>query len=157
VHGGAGETTLEQLLPASRAADHAWPIRPGVRRGPAAPFVALVARTDARGLRAAQAAAAEWASGEIPVSLIGLVLVADAPGRAPRALRYLAELVEGGVPATWRVPWCEAWRLGEGVDARTAPGAVRNLLTAVDGLLPVPAAVRLDASTSHRQEGEARV
>jgi hypothetical protein len=161
VHGGAGETTLEQLLPGSRAAGHAWPLTPGVRRGTAGPRVVLVARTDARGLRSAQAAAAEWASGEVPVTLLGLVLVADAPGRQPRPLRELAQLVEGGVPKTWRLPWSEGWRLGEEPDPETAPRAVRDLLGDVAELAPPPAAevpvpAPMDAAaTTQRQEGGA--
>lgn len=40
-HGGAGESSLEQLLTGSRAADHAWPISPDPKR-PA--ITVLVAR-----------------------------------------------------------------------------------------------------------------
>jgi hypothetical protein len=135
-HGGAGETTLAALLPGSRAAGHAWPIAGGA----AAPTaVVLVARTHASGLRAAQAAATEWAGGTIPVRLLGLVLIADTAGRSPRALRDLARLVAGGVPAVWRLPWHEPWRLGDAVEARTAPGAVRGLLAAIDELVPATA------------------
>jgi hypothetical protein len=116
-HGGAGESTLELLVPESRAAGHAWPVtRPGL---PPARVV-LVARTNAGGLRAAQLAATEWASGGVPVELEGLVLIADAPGRAPRALKDFAELVAGGVPMVWRLPWVEEWRTGEPVSADTA-------------------------------------
>lgn len=56
----------------------------------------LVARTNARGLRAAQLAATEWASGDVPVHLEGLVLLADAPGRLPKALKQFVRLVAGG-------------------------------------------------------------
>lgn len=158
VHGGAGETTLEQVMSGSRAAGHAWPLRASAGPGASAPMpiVVLVARTDANGLRAAQAAAAEWASGEVPVTLLGLVLIADAPGRPPRGLRELAQLVEGGVPRTWHVPWCEAWRQGEPPDAKTAPRAVRILIDAVAELAPPPAA-QAATSISQRQEGGAHV
>jgi hypothetical protein len=76
--------------------------------------VVLVARTHASGLRAAQAAARQWASGALPtVRLLGLIAVADAPGKRPRALRELLELISGGVPQTWELPWVEALRLGD--------------------------------------------
>ena len=60
VHGGAGESTLEALLPVARAADHTWPISPDPRR---LARVMLVARTNHTGLLAAQLALRDWASG----------------------------------------------------------------------------------------------
>lgn len=135
-HGGAGETTLARLLPGSRAAGHAWPVAAGKEERPP---VMLVARTHAAGLHAAQAAARDWASGDVPVRLLGLVLIADVPGRMPRALRDLAQLVAGGAPAVWRLPWHEPWRLGEAPEAHSAPGAVRALLRTVDELAPATA------------------
>lgn len=103
--------------------DHAWPLVP---TSPA-PRVLLVARTSASGLRAAQITATQWAAGASPpIDLLGLVLVADAPGRLPRPLRELAQLVGGGVPRTWLLPWSEPWRLGEEVTprGRRRPAAV---------------------------------
>jgi hypothetical protein len=126
VHGGAGESTLEQLLEGSRAAGHAWPIAKDDALP--APRVMLVARTTARGLQAAQLAAREWASGTVPVDLVGLVLIADAPGRLPKPLRDLAQVVVGGVPRSWRLPWVEPWRLGESVSETTAPKTMTQLL-----------------------------
>ena len=125
-HGGAGETTLEELLPHSRAADHQWPL---VREDALRPaLVVLVARTSMRGLRAAQAAATEWAAGNVAVELSGLVLIADAPGRLPKPLRDFAAVVGGGVPTVWRVPWIESWRTLEAVSPEAAPSEVRRLL-----------------------------
>lgn len=109
VHGGAGESSIAALDETWRAAGHVWPAQ-----GTVAVPVLLVARSSARGLLAAQAAARQWASGGVSgVDLVGLVIVADAPGRPPRALRDLARVVGGGVPRVWHVPWIEAWRLGE--------------------------------------------
>lgn len=136
VHGGAGETTLAQLLEGSWETGHAWP---QTGQGAELPRVILVARTNARGLRAAQLAAIEWASGSVAVQLHGLVLIADAPGRLPKALRDFAHVVAGGVPRVWRVPWVEAWRLGEPVCAETAPKAVTAILDDLRGsYLPAP-------------------
>jgi hypothetical protein len=126
VHGGAGETTLAQLLEGSWETGHAWPHSNG--QPTELPHVILVARTNARGLRAAQLAAIEWASGSVAVQLHGLVFVADAPGRLPKPLRDFAHIVAGGVPRVWRLPWVEAWRLGEPVSANTAPKAVTDVL-----------------------------
>lgn len=108
-HGGAGESTLAAAVEGSAGGGHAWPATAG-----GSPRVVLVARTHASGLRAAQLAATQWASGSVPeVELLGLVLVADAPGRLPRELRDLTRLVAGGVPHVWNVPWLEQVRRGE--------------------------------------------
>ncbi len=125
VHGGAGETSLAHLVPGWPAAGHAWP-----RTASHTPTrVVLVARSSMSGLRAAQAAATQWAAGLVPnVEVLGLVIVADAPGRLPRPLRDFAQLVRGGVPRTWSVPWIESWRLGEPLALADAPREVRRLI-----------------------------
>jgi hypothetical protein len=138
-HGGAGESTLEQLLEGSRAMGHAWPHSD--ERTTELPHVVLVARTSARGLRSAQLAAMEWASGDVPVHLVGLVLIADAPGRLPKPLKDFAQVVAGGVPHVWRIPWVEEWRLGDPVSADTAPKALTAMLDELrssDFTIPIP-------------------
>jgi hypothetical protein len=134
-HGGAGESTLEELFSGSRAADHTWPLT-GADRPPAR--VVVVARTHARGLTAAQSAIREWAAGDVEVLLLGLVLVADAPGRLPHELRRLADLVAGGAPAVWSLPWFETWRVGELPAASNAPKAVGRLLTDLQAMTAAP-------------------
>lgn len=111
VHGAAGETSLSLIAAGSRPADHAWPI-PSARG--LLNRVVLVARTNYVGLSAAQHAAREWASGSLgdAIRLEGLVLVPDLPGRLPKELRLLSQLVGGGVPRTWSLPWINAWRFG---------------------------------------------
>ena len=110
-HGGAGETSLERLLTGSRAADHAWPISPD-RARPARTI--LIARTSYTGLTAAQRALRDWGSGSVSVELLGLVLIADAPGKLPKELRALVDLIDGAAPgATWLLPWQPDWRFGQ--------------------------------------------
>lgn len=124
-HGGAGESSLAALVPDWVPAEHAWPKPPGQT----AHRAVLVARSHMAGLRAVQAAATQWAAGLVPhVELLGLVVVADAPGRLPRPLREFAKLVGGGVPRTWYVPWVESWRLGEPPALPDAPREVRRLV-----------------------------
>ena len=60
--------------------------------------------------------------------LLGLVLIADAPGRLPHALRQLADLIAGGVPAVWSLPWVEAWRVGDPPGPANAPKVLSRLL-----------------------------
>jgi hypothetical protein len=126
VHGGAGESTLASLAAGTRPADHAWPMPS--RRG-TTHRVALVARTNYSGLTAAQRAATEWASNSLGdgVQLVGLVLIADAPGRRPKILRELEEVVSGGVPRVWALPWVDAWRVTSPQPGEQLPKEFRAL------------------------------
>lgn len=119
-HGGAGATTLATVLGGGDAGRRGWP-----RYRAAQPGVILVARTHAAGLQAAQRASRQWASGAVgSVRLVGLVAVADTPGRLPRSLRQWLKLVTGGFPRTWVVPWHEPWRRGERPTRENAPRQV---------------------------------
>lgn len=131
-HGGAGESTLAALMPGSQAAGHSWPRTPST----APARTVLVARSDARGLRAAQDAMRQWAAGLVPsVEVLGLVVMADAPGRLPRSLRDLTQVVSGGVPRSWSVPWVEAWRMGEPPALASSPREVQRLVDELSALL----------------------
>lgn len=126
-HGGAGERSVAALLPEWEAAGHAWPTPADLsQRCPAV----LVARTNASGLQAAQLALTQWASGVLgPATvLLGLVLVADAPGRIPKPLRELGAHVSGGAPRTWHVGWVDEWRLGEPLVDDALPKQLRHLI-----------------------------
>ncbi|MFI9724533.1 DUF6668 family protein [Streptomyces sp. NPDC052396] len=123
-HGGAGTTTLATAVGSSGAESGGyWPAPPR----PALARVVLVARTHYYGLTRAQLVGRQWASAQAPegVEVLGLVQVADAPGRLPRELRDLALLVAGGFPRVWQIPWIEDLRRG----APLPPGhpAVRQL------------------------------
>lgn len=132
-HGGAGESCLARVVPEWAAAEHAWP-QVAPEHGPAP--VVLVARSHAYGLQAAQAAATQWAAGLVPgVEVLGLVVVADAPGKLPRPLRDLQQVVAGGVPRTWSLPWIETWRLGDDPRFITNPREVRRLIDHLRDLL----------------------
>ncbi|WP_336853923.1 DUF6668 family protein [Sinomonas albida] len=128
-HGGAGESTVTALLEGAVATDHAWPVREerGGQDG-GEDVVLLVCRSNAAGLRAAQLAAIEYGSGSLPGSLAGLVVMADAPGRLPKALADQLRLVAGAVPHLWQLPWVEAWRTSTTPDTAALPSAVRGVL-----------------------------
>jgi hypothetical protein len=116
-HGGAGESRIADLLPGARVTDHCWP----VLQDGSTPRVLLVCRADMRGLTAARSALTQWASGAAPeLELLGLAVLADAPGKTPRPLRDFAAIVGGGAPRLWTLPWVEAWRHG---DSTTPPPA----------------------------------
>lgn len=130
-HGGSGESTLAELHGQWRAAGHAWPQDSDGNQLK----VVLVARTSGRGLLAAQKTVTQWASGLTPaIDLLGLVLVADTPGRLPRPLRELSRLLAGGVPRVWNLPWVEEWRLGGPVDETTTPHPVKRLVEQIEHL-----------------------
>jgi hypothetical protein len=127
VTGGAGESTLAALAHGSRAAGHAWPIP---ENAGSVCRVMLVARTNYAGLTAAQHAAIEWASGVLgdAVRVEGLVLIPDMPGRMPKELRHLAQVVAGGLPHTWTLPWVDAWRFTAFDPAADLPKEFHTLL-----------------------------
>jgi hypothetical protein len=93
--------------------------------------VVLVARTNYAGLTAAQRAATEWASNALgdAIQLAGLVLMPDAPGKRPRPLRDLEQVVAGGVPRVWTMPWVEAWRMAPTRPGDPAPKEFRSLFS----------------------------
>lgn len=112
-HGGAGETTLaglhERFVPSGRH----W-ILPSPQ-SPIAPCV-VTARTSYHGLWYAQQVLQQWAGWpptQLAPQLLGLVLLADAPGSLPRPLRDYARLVAGGAPRVWNIGWIPAWRTGD--------------------------------------------
>lgn len=123
-HGGAGATTLNNAIQGGMDAGRYWP----VPDPPAYTNVVLVARSHAGGLTAAQLAARQWASGSLPtVRVLGLAVVADAPGRRPKVLRDLQGLIAGGVPRVWDLPWIEELRLGAPVSAIQLPAAFTTM------------------------------
>lgn len=116
-HGGSGESRIADLIDGARITDHCWP----VLQDGSKPRVLLVCRADMRGLTAARSALTQWVSGAAPaVDLLGLTVLADAPGKTPKALRDFAAIVGGGAPRFWTLPWVESWRHG---DATTPPAA----------------------------------
>lgn len=128
VSGGCGENTVAAILPDAVAGQRRWP-----PAGPATAVpVLMVARGSMASLTAAQRVAGEWASGAAPrPQLLGLLVVADAPGGEPRPVADLIRLLSGGLPQVWRLPWVRDWRL----------------MAPQDGPLPRPAAAVTRAIT----------
>ncbi|MFC8345993.1 DUF6668 family protein [Streptomyces sp. NPDC057280] len=106
-HGGAGTSTLSFVY-GGHDCGRDWP-------GPADPrSVLLVARTHAAGLAAVLGALEVFRRGAAPqgLDLDAVVLVADAPGRLPKALAQHVKVIESVIDV-YRVPWVPAWRLGD--------------------------------------------
>jgi hypothetical protein len=108
-HGGAGTSSLTGVLGGTDLGCR-WP--DAARGEPAR--VLLVARTHAAGLQAASQALNSLREGRHPpgMSLVALVLVADAPGRLPFTLGRRIRVLRSVVPVR-RVPWIAGWRIGK--------------------------------------------
>ncbi|MDP9890414.1 DUF6668 family protein [Pseudarthrobacter enclensis] len=129
-HGGAGESRIADLIESARSTDHCWPVLPSGGK----PRVLLVCRADMRGLTTARNALTQWASGAAPeIDLLGLAVLADAPGKTPKALRDFAVLVGGGAPRFWTLPWVDAWRHTD-TTARPAMRGYQRFITDVAAL-----------------------
>jgi hypothetical protein len=110
-HGGAGVSALLRAGLAEAGAVDAGRVWPDTG------LVLLVTRTSTSGLEHAQALVCQHAAvGVEPARapLLGLVLVADAPGRLPARMAELADLLCGTVSHSWQVPWLTEWRLASG-------------------------------------------
>lgn len=135
VHGGAGENTMADLL-GGIPCHHRWPSRSDADPTISPADVFLVARQNHRGLKAAQLAARDWAAGSHPtITLRGLVVIADAPGKLPRALHNLTRITAGGVPQTWTLPWIEELRLEGTVDPESLAREPRKVLTSLSEVI----------------------
>ena len=133
VHGGAGESAVTRLINGSRSTQHTWP---ALEDAGMPPRVLLVCRSNMNGLEAARRALIEWAAPQAPqVELLGLAVLADAPGKLPKELRDLETIVGGGAPRLWHLPWVEAWRTGD-VAPERLPRETRKFITEINSLLP---------------------
>lgn len=128
-HGGAGTTTLS-LMTGMVDGGHSWP----VTFPDQANDVVVVCRSNVWGLEAARTAAQSVYSGRIVgVNLLGLVVMADAPGRRrPTELTARIEHVSGAFPRVWSVPWMEALRFGEMTKIPSLIGRVIDELIALN-------------------------
>ena len=124
-HGGAGATTLTRLLGGTDLGCR-WP--DAALGEPAT--VLLVARTNAEGMGAAGRALNALREGRHPAGmrLVGLVLVADAPGRLPLPLARRIRVLRSIAPVH-RVPWMPSWRLG--IPPKRVPKDLFGLAAAV--------------------------
>ena len=134
-HGGAGVTTLVEVVPGGADFGRNFPAQVGM---PGLPAV-VVCRSNAQGLAAARKAAAVAAS--LATELLGLVVVADMPERRrPKPLAEALYLTRGAYQELWEMPWVPAWRFGEPPAPANSPRQARQLLvdlwTALE--LPIP-------------------
>ncbi|WP_223256149.1 hypothetical protein [Micromonospora endophytica] len=108
-HGGAGASTLTRLLGGTDIGCR-WP-DPALAE-PAQ--VMVVGRTNLDGLRAVSRALHAMRDGRHPAGmrLLGVVLIADAPGGLPAPLLGRIRLLRSIAPVH-RLPWIPSYRVGE--------------------------------------------
>ena len=128
-HGGAGTTSLAKSLHLGDSGTR-WPLNDTQQTN-----VVVVARNHFAGLRAAQRAAIQWASGAFPtVSLHGLVLVPDLPGKQTKDLIDLEKLISGAFPAVWKTDFVSEWRIGDAWK-QPLPRSYKKLDTALSSVI----------------------
>ncbi|MCX5132421.1 MULTISPECIES: hypothetical protein [unclassified Streptomyces] len=128
-HGGSGATSMVEAFGGVDVGAR-WPdpARGEPRR------VVLVGRTSARGLQSVSQALGALKDGNAPqgLELLGVVLVADAPGRLPLSLLRRIRVLRS-VARVHRVPWIPAWRTGG--RPRSVPRQLATLSKLVGGEL----------------------
>ncbi|MBX7265053.1 hypothetical protein KIF24_02590 [Micromonospora sp. Llam7] len=124
-HGGAGATTLTRLLGGTDIGCR-WP-DPALAE-PAQ--VMVVGRTNLEGLRAVSRALHAMREGRHPAGmrLLGVVLIADAPGRLPPPLLGRIRLLRSIAPVH-RLPWIPSYRVGG--EPKRPPGQLSRLSTVI--------------------------
>ena len=131
VHGGAGATTLAQLL-GENATDtrRTWPTPNPWLNGPTTGGVLLCARTHARGLDAARAVLTVWHAGAYATGLplLGICLIDDAPRLSKEQITEIKRLT-AMAPHGWHLPWQEPFR--HELEPSSPPGRVSRMLRSI--------------------------
>jgi len=139
-HGGAGTSSLAGVLGGPEIArTDTWHAGTGGSATEAAVNLAVVvvARTHAAGLLAAQSLAAQTEQAASWDLVLGLVLVADAPGRLPPPCQDLVHLIGGTYTHCWRIPWDQRLRVGT-YDPLHLPRVIRGLRRDLEDLTSTP-------------------
>lgn len=104
-HGGAGATFLAHSLAPFGDAGQQWPVKDKY------PWCVIVARATRAGLEAAHDLALQDQSNKSGgCRVLGIILVADAPGKTPKSIEQRISVLEKTVPTIWRVSYFEDWR-----------------------------------------------
>ena len=156
-HGGAGNGLLQRLSERVAESDdnqeqpgsfHAvawdagqlWP-DPALEGAGA---VVVVTRTTVTGLVKARDLAAQYLAGAAPVGtdLLGVVVVADQPGKAPAPVAKSIALLDGVFARTWRVPYVPEYRLIGPDELPPLHPLIADVLADVHGTLADPPTTR---------------
>ena len=106
-HGGSGASTLAQVFAPLGDADKQWPTHDEH------PMCVVACRSTRTGLDAAQSAVLQAQSGHAgKCTVLGVVIVADAPGKTPKALKQRETVLEE-LTTIWRVPYVAGLRTAD--------------------------------------------
>jgi hypothetical protein len=143
-HGGAGAGLLARLSAAAaeqeqdlgrvgQDAGQLWP-EPTLERTGA---VVVVSRTTVSGLTKARDLAAQYLGGAAPpgTALLGVVLVADQPGKLPAPVATSVGLLDGVFARTWHVPYVPQYRLLGPTQTPPVHPLIADVLTDIRGAL----------------------
>ncbi|MEV0766524.1 hypothetical protein [Nocardia sp. NPDC050435] len=116
-HGGAGVSTLAQLMAPAADCHRRWP---AVLEGES-PYVVVVARETVDGLARAHDLLRQWHCGQAGhrAHLLGLVTCAHQPKTAPKPITRYLEVIETLAPARWRIGWQADWPITQLEDLPT--------------------------------------
>lgn len=116
-HGGAGTTTLSRMLEPFGDAGHVWPAADDN------PWCVVVCRENYQGLAAAQQVILQAATSQAgKCSVLGVITVADGPGKRPKKLAASLRIIEEISPV-WRVGWIPDLKVTDPADiASWQPG-----------------------------------
>ncbi|MFZ2292271.1 DUF6668 family protein [Corynebacterium casei] len=104
-HGGAGTTTLAHTIAPFGDAGQQWPAADEY------PWTVIVARTTREGIEAAHDAALQAQAGKCgDCKVLGVILVADTPGKVPKTVEQRITVLERVVPTIWSVEYHGGWR-----------------------------------------------
>ncbi|MFC9999622.1 hypothetical protein [Nocardia sp. NPDC127526] len=106
-HGGAGVSTLAQVLAPAGDCARSWP----AVLEDESPFVVVVAKETIEGLTRAHDLLRQWHCGMAGkrAHLLGLITVAHSPGKIPPVVDRYLQVIEVAAPAVWRVGWRSDW------------------------------------------------
>ena len=149
-HGGAGVGLLARLseapsedaaevLPVGQDAGQLWPDPTLETTG----AVVVVTRTTVSGLAKARDLAAQYLAGAAPpgTTLLGVVVVADQPGKPPAPVAASIKLIDGVFARTWQVPYVPEYRvIGPDLEPPMHP-LIADVLTDIRALVIDPPAV----------------
>ena len=149
-HGGAGNTLLQRLSECVATPDdqHGQPDSSAVTARNAGQWwpdpalegtgaVVVVTRTTVAGLAKARDLGAQYLAGAAPagITLLGVVVVADQPGKPPAPVAKSIALLDGVFARTWPVPYVPQYRLIGPDDLPPLHPLLADVLTDIHGTL----------------------
>lgn len=129
LHGGSGATTLASLLGDNATeVGQSWPVSQNAWTGSAWPIpVIAVARTDHKGLAAADSFVRSWANGQLTGSQLSALVLTEAGPRTSDARKKATKRLLRMVPRGTHIPWMDPW-LDAPPDPTQLPSRIKRII-----------------------------